>query len=909
MGVDKLLRPSVKCNTQIFGRKGEPMGSLTEGPSILDQLGGLVGTGAKAPVREVRETLEAVEAEPPEATESRKEDLRRKWENVLGTGHQKIEAVRARYRANQSTWERERHKTRSAYEEQLFQKEGGKVSRIQEVEAGQACNEEIQEKREETTELLDQFRADTKSGRIALAIAEEGLDLSTQEIVAVGRAMAGEHVGGVASQRAVAHAAKRAIEVIEDCTVVGPEPMARELPWVRSIGEYVVERLQSRRFGQIHPRDATGGCVATTGKLLVVDVNTALGKMAGQPAIIEGKVPDIQAGTYGRLRDTIKSIVERQQRLLGWIQKEADRNLDKWLRGEKVKVGPEEKMRHTKRQYGNEAALGFLRVMRGDPENRGKVPPENERVRERVEMVRKKYTNGTLRDFVDRPLYFSIDSGEVQLQAKGREDIRRGLEANVDRDALRNVDERISDLKEEFNRKLERMEGRLEGTFDQDEIYTLESEIKELEKEYSRRSLNVYVESTRWKGILEDSRDLIRAFLFFERGEDYHVEDGQVALTRRVWEGRGKPIQNGLRQGIKRAIEAKEDIQSDRSWQMYEMGTVWGVLTTIDQTIGGVSGDALTQDVKRLYDGEADRRSKSIGAYLGRRGSMREKDAKDGYLRWDRLLRPYAERMKTLRRRPFEGLSEIPLWETTYWKIKEIVSSGTEVEKVQDRLRQVGLPVPIEYPDPETRQIFEDVHRRHVEKRKRIGHQIRRSIEQGGEVIYRDRGKRIGLRIEEADEVDGRSLGARMAQSIWLRNADERWLEFMERVEHYKGGAGQCFLLGAKEERAREAIRNDFEEIMARFRRQVVSDWMTITPEVGEGADIFYLDRMGHPEEVRPLRIPREEERYDDNWERDRVAGEPGDIVMDMVDDQREKTVMDLVKKSLKSAWTMVSRR
>ncbi len=281
---------------------------------------------------------------------------------------------------------------------------------------------------------------------------------------------------------------------------------------------------------------------------IVDEIDSILIDEARTPLIISGPVERSNVEHYREMKPYVERVAQAQKRLVHKLLDEAEKLL---ASGEKM-----------------EAARKLLQVRKGHPKSKRlfKMLQEPDMLR-LVDKVELDYMRDKKMHELEAELYFVVDEKghTVELTDKGRE-------------------------------YLQRLDKRLEDLFDIPDIAVVVEEIDQREDlsptEKFAEKERVFQEYTRKMDYNHAIKQLLKAYMLYERDVEYVVQDGQVIIvdefTGRLMPGRR------WSDGLHEAVEAKEGVRIQEETQTLATITLQNYFRMYEK-LAGMTGTAATE--------------------------------------------------------------------------------------------------------------------------------------------------------------------------------------------------------------------------------------------------------------------------------------------------------------------------
>ncbi len=280
---------------------------------------------------------------------------------------------------------------------------------------------------------------------------------------------------------------------------------------------------------------------------IIDEVDSILIDEARTPLIISGPVERSNVEHYARMRPYVEKVVKAQQRLIREILAEAERLMKKGAL--------------------DQAAVKLLQVRKGHPKSKRLFRLLQEPgMMKRVDQVELEYMKEKKMHELEEALYFVVDekSHSVELTEKGRQFLQKEPE-------LKDVF-----LLPDLSTLIAEIDGR-EDLLPREKIV----EKERIYREYSAKMDNVHA-----------IKQLLKAYMLYERDVDYVVQEGQVIIvdefTGRLMPGRR------WSDGLHEAVEAKEKVRVQEETQTLATITLQNYFRMYEK-LAGMTGTAATE--------------------------------------------------------------------------------------------------------------------------------------------------------------------------------------------------------------------------------------------------------------------------------------------------------------------------
>jgi preprotein translocase subunit SecA len=280
---------------------------------------------------------------------------------------------------------------------------------------------------------------------------------------------------------------------------------------------------------------------------LVDEVDSVLVDEARTPLIISGPVGS-STHKYDEMKPVVQSIVSKQVRLVN------------------AKVAEAESILASETGDGYEAGILLLQCLRGAPKNRRlmKLLSDHPEFRKLAMTVESDYTRDKRMQDIDEELYIIVDERNhtITFSDNAIENMSADLRGTF---LLPDLNEEISEIEHDDSISAE------DKLIKQDEIT----------REFALKSEKIH-----------NANQLLRAFILFEKDQQYVVQDGKVLIvdefTGRIMSGRR------YSDGLHQALEAKENVRIEQETQTLATITLQNYFRMYDK-LAGMTGTAETE--------------------------------------------------------------------------------------------------------------------------------------------------------------------------------------------------------------------------------------------------------------------------------------------------------------------------
>jgi preprotein translocase subunit SecA len=290
--------------------------------------------------------------------------------------------------------------------------------------------------------------------------------------------------------------------------------------------------------------------------VIVDEVDSVLIDEARTPLIIAGPVPRSSEGDFPKLNPSVKTLVDRQQKLVIRLLDDADALMN-------GKVEPKSGDRNF------EAGIKIFQANRGAPKNKRVMKLMSEQgMKSLAQGVEDEFIRDKKAHELDEDLYYAIDekTNSIDLTDLGRDEL-----AKIER-----VDSSyymLLDLTEVFHE------------IDEDSSLSDEEKVEKknaAESQMAERSSNMHTIS-----------QLLRSHALYRKDDEYVIENGKVQIVD-TFTGRimyGRRYSDGLHQ----AIEAKEGVRVEAETQTIASITLQNYFRLYGK-LAGMTGTAETEE-------------------------------------------------------------------------------------------------------------------------------------------------------------------------------------------------------------------------------------------------------------------------------------------------------------------------
>ena len=327
---------------------------------------------------------------------------------------------------------------------------------------------------------------------------------------------------------------------------------------------------------------------------IVDEVDSVLVDEARTPLIISGPVPQAHDDRFIELKPPIEKLVYAQQKLVGQLVADAERNLK--ARDEATPAGDRKKAA----EFEEEAGLAILRAHRGFPRNKRLQKLLGEQgVGQLLQKTEFFYLqdNAKRMPFVDEELYFALEEKHhsIEMTEKGRQFSAKAAGQDADLFILPDIGEEIAHMEREHREKKDALVKELrerEDLTQEKKDHKLANDIALLEKELQEQKRTLYTTYSERAERLHAIEQLLRAYTLYEKDDEYIVQEDRVMIvdqhTGRVLPGRR------YSDGLHQAIEAKENVKVQAATQTYATITLQNYFRMYSK-LAGMTGTAETE--------------------------------------------------------------------------------------------------------------------------------------------------------------------------------------------------------------------------------------------------------------------------------------------------------------------------
>ena len=279
---------------------------------------------------------------------------------------------------------------------------------------------------------------------------------------------------------------------------------------------------------------------------LVDEVDSVLIDEARTPLIISGPVGGSSTHKFDELKPVVQSIVRQQVQLVN------------------KKIAEAESLLKSGDDYP--AGILLLQATRGTPKNRRlvKILSEQPEIKQLISSVESDYLRDKRMPEIDEELFFVVEERQhtITFTDKGQESMPADVREIL---ILPDLNEEISEIEHDSSLSPE------DKILKQDEIT----------REFAMKSEKIH-----------NANQLLRAYIMFEKDQQYVVQDGKVLIvdefTGRLMSGRR------YSDGLHQALEAKENVRIEQETQTLATITLQNYFRMYDK-LSGMTGTAETE--------------------------------------------------------------------------------------------------------------------------------------------------------------------------------------------------------------------------------------------------------------------------------------------------------------------------
>ncbi|HEX03656.1 MAG TPA: preprotein translocase subunit SecA, partial [Bacteroidetes bacterium] len=297
---------------------------------------------------------------------------------------------------------------------------------------------------------------------------------------------------------------------------------------------------------------------------IVDEVDSVLIDEARTPLIIAGPVPRSSEGDFPKLNPSVKTLVERQRRLVVKLLDDADKLMNS-----------EDEADGKNRQF--EAGIKIYQATHAAPKHKRVLKHLSEQgMKTLIQSVEDEFTRDKRLHELDEDLYYAIEekTNSIDLTDKGRDELAKIEHKDSSYFMLLDLTEVFHDI-------------------DMDNTLSDDQKVKkkaEAETEMAERS-----------SMLHTISQLLRANTLYRKDDEYVIENGKVQIVD-TFTGR---IMHGRRysDGLHQAIEAKEGVRVEAETQTIASITLQNYFRLYGK-LAGMTGTAETEEEEffKIYE-------------------------------------------------------------------------------------------------------------------------------------------------------------------------------------------------------------------------------------------------------------------------------------------------------------------